>query len=108
MELTRPMNSNKITKKLNKYQTKIDNAKKHIAIINAHFKKPKDAQKNFLSQITTFYKRGYYSPIILNFYKKKLSKYSSKLKNLNQSHAGGRRKSTNIRRRPLKPYRSVV
>ena len=91
--MNRPMNSNKMTKKLEKYyKEKIKNANKDILKISNHFNKSKAEQKKYLSQLRNLFKRGYYSPTTLKFHQNKLSTYHNKLQELTQSRAGGRRR----------------
>jgi preprotein translocase subunit SecA len=92
MNIKRPMNSKKMTKKIEKYQKKINNAQKDILKINEHFNKSKAEQKKYLYKLRNIFKRGYYSPTTLKFYQNKLSKYHNKLQELTQSHSGGRRR----------------
>lgn len=92
MKIKRPMNSKKMTKKLEKYQKKINNAQKDISEIRKHFNKSKAEQKKYLYKISIF-KRGYYTPTSLKFHQNKLSTYHNKQQKLTQSHAGGRRRN---------------
>ena len=94
--------NSKMTKKLEKYQKKINNAQKDILKIKEHFNKSKAEQKKYLSQIRNLFKRGYYSPTTLKFHEDRLDKYKtkySKHQSLRQLHAGGSRKSAGGRRR---------
>lgn len=104
MKIERPMNSKKITKKLEKYQKKINNSQKNISEISKHFKKSKIEQKSYLSQLRNLFKRGYYSPNTLKFHQNRLSTYRNKLQSLSQSYAGGGRKSGGVRRHKLSIY----
>lgn len=84
--------NSKMTKKLEKYQNKINNAQKDILKIKEHFNKSKAEQKKYLSQIRNLFKRGYYSPTTLKFHQNKLSTYHNKQQELTQSHVGGSRR----------------